>query len=114
MYRKEIETFLKRVSVWTERYAPDTYRISLEDGSAKGLGKAEREYLSEFASKLRTKEDVKDICKGLMESYEVPAQEFFANVYRVLFGKDHGPRLAEFMEVYGRAKVAEAMERVLE
>jgi lysyl-tRNA synthetase class 1 len=111
--KEEVRVFLERIKRWIDNYAPDEYKISLKDGSAKGLGKGEREYLSEFASGLRGKSDVKELCRDIMGERGIGAKEFFANVYKVLFGKDHGPRLAEFVEVYGRSKVADAIDGVL-
>jgi lysyl-tRNA synthetase class 1 len=111
--REEIEIFLGRIKRWVDRYAPETYKITLKDGSAKGLTKEQRKYLLEFTSGLKGEGDVKELCKDIMKQHNITAKEFFATAYEVLFGKDHGPRLAEFVEIYGRSKVADTIHGVL-
>ncbi len=110
--RDEVRVFLARVKKWADAYAPESYRITMQP-CAKGLGKKEKGYLLGFAGGLRGTEGVKELCRSLMEKEGIPSKEFFANVYMLLFGKDHGPRLAEFVEVYGRNRVADAIEDAL-
>jgi lysyl-tRNA synthetase class 1 len=38
-------------------------------------------------------------------------KEFFPIIYRVLIGKERGPRLANFILTAGRAKIAEILEK---
>jgi len=47
-------------------------------------------------------------------SVGVEATEMFKIVYSVLIGKDKGPRLASFMLIVGKDRLAEILDRFLE
>jgi lysyl-tRNA synthetase class 1 len=111
---KRMKDELKRIKNWAENYGPDEYRIGIKkkisDKIKKKLGAKRMNYLADFGRELEKTDDVKKLCRSFIKQNKIPAKEFFASVYLALFGSEQGPRLADFIEVYGRKKVARILK----
>lgn len=110
---KEVLTAAKN---WLEKYAPEKYKFSLDNGGwdkAK-LSKKQEHSLIELSKELskNIKEDeLVGIFKTISENNGITMKEFFNGVYTVLFGKDSGPRLSQFIMAVGKEKIAKILKK---
>ncbi len=98
---------------WTQEYAPEDFRFTLrsaEDepvaldpatlGALRALRTEVAEHLDDHDEKsLNTR--IYDIAREA----GLEPKDFFTSMYRVLVGKDHGPRLAGFIFTIGRDRI---------
>jgi len=103
---------------WIRTYAPPDFRFSLRslDGPAVSLTQTEAEAVRRFREDLEQHLDDYDE-KRLSEAIYDTAREaglepkdFFTVIYRLLIGRERGPRLAGFILIVGRRRVLERLE----
>ncbi len=95
-----LEEWAKYARVYIEKYAPDSEKFSIQKElpeAAKDLNDLQKELLKKIAEKLDSEEDAEafqthiyDVGKEL----GLNGKETFAAIYKVLIGKDHGPKAA--------------------
>ncbi len=98
---------------WLRDFAPEDFRFSLrtssddvvELDSRVAVAVAElsilvRDYLGKVAEN-----EFSNLMYDLMHSHRLESSEFFPAVYKVLIGKEKGPRLVNFLHVLGTEKV---------
>lgn len=98
---------------WITECAPEDFRFALrKDGSVATLGVNELTAVRKIRDEVLPKMDVVDE-KGLSELVYAVAQEvglepkaLFTAVYQALIAKDQGPRLASFMKIIGKERIA--------
>ena len=97
---------------WITRYAPESFRFHLKPADAEPaqISEAERGVLVRFKEDLEARFDTYDE-KSLSEAiYAIaqeagmPPKELFALIYRILIGKEMGPRLAGFILNIGKER----------
>lgn len=115
---KDIKDRLPRAMNWTDKYAPDQYRIKLRE-------KPNKEFFAHLDDK--EQEMVKELIRGLdsnwnLESltnllYEIPKKvsaeneikqnqkNYFRILYQLICGSDTGPRLPTFFMALGQEKI---------
>jgi lysyl-tRNA synthetase class 1 len=102
---------------WIRTYAPPDFRFSLRslDGPAVRLTQTEAEAVRRFREDLEQHLDDYDE-KRLSEAIYATAREaglepkdFFTVIYRLLIGRERGPRLAGFILIVGRRRVLERL-----
>ncbi|MCF7952990.1 MAG: lysine--tRNA ligase, partial [Spirochaetales bacterium] len=105
---------------WVKTYAPEDFRFSLNTGDAEAielepsLQKAIQKLhgVVDRLDKLSEKELAEEIYTAAHDS-EVEPRELFEAAYRVLIGKEKGPRLAGFIKTCGREKVLKILKNYL-
>jgi lysyl-tRNA synthetase class 1 len=119
----DINERLPRAFAWTEKYAPEEYRIILRTEPNKtyfnNLGNLQQDMVRQLISKLEANWTVEkltdliyDIPKqtGLSEEQTKSAQrDFFKNLYNLLIDKEKGPRLPSFFIAVGKEKIKELL-----
>ncbi|MFP4426245.1 MAG: lysine--tRNA ligase [Spirochaetaceae bacterium] len=98
---------------WINTYAPEEFRFSLrsaEEGPIE-IDPGMREVVIELRDRLATEYEERDE-KGIQElvyevsrSHGVEPKEFFPVMYRILVGKEKGPRLGGFIKTIGKERV---------
>lgn len=97
---------------WITEFAPEEFKFSLRSGDSEVLDFSEGITasigdLAQAVDGLDAFEE-KELAEKIYEiahSHEVEPAEFFTAVYRVLIGKEKGPRLAGFIMTIGKEKI---------
>ncbi|MCD6381718.1 MAG: lysine--tRNA ligase [Candidatus Aenigmarchaeota archaeon] len=114
--KKCIYNRLLLVKNWIERFAPEMKitlnekapKLVVEDDEIKALEKFSK-ILGEAESEDELYEKIYSICKD----YEMKPQRFFSLLYKILIGKEQGPRLATFVFTVGKEKVKKLLDDAL-
>ncbi|MBN1696710.1 MAG: lysine--tRNA ligase [Spirochaetales bacterium] len=103
---------------WITTYAPDTFRFSLRppDAEAIPLDSSQKEAVSALRKELASSFDSFDE-KSLSEFFytiagnnDMDPKELYKTLYRVLIGKEMGPRLAAFILTIGKERIISLLE----
>ena len=113
---KQVEKRLWRAKTWVERFAPEQ-KITVNENPPKDLDlnddlKNIIKELKDVLSKDVTEEELNSTFFDLCRENDVKPKQFFKTMYKIIFSKDHGPRLAPFILTIGKDKVRELLERV--
>lgn len=110
---------IKYAKLWLENYAPDEYRFDMSKevpNEAKSLSEEQKKYLSKIIPLMT--DDVKP--EGLQVSlYElakslgIQTKDAFAAIYLSFIGKSHGPRAGMLLSKFGKEKVVERIEVII-
>ncbi|TVR67155.1 MAG: lysine--tRNA ligase [Spirochaetaceae bacterium] len=105
---------------WVTTFAPEEFRFSLVDPAVTPpvpLSEAEgeavrllRNLVEEKLDELSEK-DVQDGIYGIARDSALEPRDLFTTLYRILVGKDQGPRLGGFFKTLGRERVLAILER---
>ncbi len=104
------------VKNWLEKYAPEDFKFSVQEKFKGKLGTKEKEILKILSKKLSDKnwtgvnlhEEMYILCKN----NDLEPKDFFKAAYKVLIGKEKGPRLADFILEIGRKKASELFGKI--
>jgi lysyl-tRNA synthetase class 1 len=95
-----LEDWAKYARVYVEKYAPDSEKFSVQKelpDEAKELSDKQKELLKKIASELDSEKDAENFQTHIYEigkELGLNGKETFAAIYKVLIGKDHGPKAA--------------------
>ena len=98
--KEGLEEWATYAKVWVEKYAPENAKFLVQKelpAAAKELSDKQKELLQKVASEI---DDAKDAEEFQTRIYEIGKElglngkETFAAIYKVLIGKDHGPKAA--------------------
>jgi lysyl-tRNA synthetase class 1 len=106
----------KRVSNWLEKYAGDDMKFEVQDKVKVKLNVKEKKALIELREVLGKKKYKEDelfnefykICEGV----GISNKDFFNVAYRVIIGKERGPRLALLILNVGQEKIVKLLGMV--
>jgi lysyl-tRNA synthetase, class I len=105
---EQVKERLRSAKNWVETFASDNYKFQLVEKVPWKLNKKEREVVDKVLSKIDNKitdkelhEEIYKICK---ES-EYEPRDFFSLFYKMLIGKEKGPRLASFLLTIGEDRL---------
>ncbi|MBP7055655.1 MAG: glutamate--tRNA ligase [Candidatus Omnitrophica bacterium] len=117
LYKVRIKTVSEIVAM-TDYFFSDAYSVE-EKGVEKYLSSKEnKEVVGAFASKLKGLTDfshssIEDVCRAMAEERKLKASQIIHPTRVALSGKTTGAGLFEMMEVLGKDKVVERMDKVL-
>ncbi len=115
--RKRLRTRATCAANWLKKYAPKDFTFSVQEECSVELSDSEMKLFSEIASKLVEKEwtdtALHEEMYILAKNNGVPVKDFFRQAYRILVGKEKGPRLASFILEIGRERVAGLLEKAV-
>ncbi|MFO8065367.1 MAG: lysine--tRNA ligase [Spirochaetia bacterium] len=102
---------------WTQTFAPEDFRFTLRTGSEapEPVGEAERAALGDVREEVernfdaRGEKELEQALYEIAQKHGFASKDFFTLMYRVLIGKDKGPRLAGFMQTIGRERVLDIL-----
>jgi lysyl-tRNA synthetase class 1 len=102
---------------WTKGFSPDSFRFALRDrgceplelspGERKAIGLLRREIEEHLDT--HDEKSLSEAIYTLAGAAEMEPKEFFKLVYRVLIGKEMGPRLAGFLLTIGKSRALEIL-----
>ena len=98
---------------WIQYFAPEDFRFTLRTGEEQpeAVSEAARAALHDVRRVVEggiAEQDEKQLEQALYDTAQkhgFASKEFFALMYRVLIGRDKGPRLAGFLKTIGRERV---------
>ena len=108
---------LHKAKIWLKKYAPEEAKFTIQKEIPKNivLDEKEKEILKRIA-KLMHENDYNE--KSLFEEFYnqsnaigMKPQDFFKAAYKVLLDKERGPKLAPFILMLGKEKVAKLFEK---
>ncbi len=114
------ERLAKRLQLaknWLDKYAPEDIKFSVQEDVPKGikLSDKEKEALRLLAEALKGKEweqqELFNEFYSICRKTGIKNTDFFRAAYNVLLNKDRGPKLAPFILVLGKERVAGLFER---
>ena len=114
--RERLAKRLQLAKNWLDKYAPDDVKFTVQEKVPEGLklSQKEKDALHEVAKVLREKEwkqqELFNEFYNICQKTEVKNTDFFRAAYNVLLNKDRGPKLAPFILVLGKEKVAGLFE----
>lgn len=115
------ERLVKRLQLaknWLDKYAPEDVKFTVQETVPKGikLAEKEKEALHEVAKALKEKDweqqDLFNEFYSICQKVGIKNTDFFRAAYNVLLNKGRGPKLAPFILVLGKERVAGLFERV--
>src|SRR6185437_5054723 len=95
-----LEEWAKYAKVYVEKYAPDSEKFLIQKelpDAAKNLNDTQKELLKRIATELENVTDAEEFQTQIYEfgkELGLNGKETFAAIYKVLIGKDHGPKAA--------------------
>ncbi|MFO7780498.1 MAG: lysine--tRNA ligase, partial [Spirochaetia bacterium] len=103
---------------WIENFAPEEFRFSLRTGTEEPepVGEEERAALHDVRAEVdanfatRGEKELEQALYEIAQAHGFASRDFFSLMYRVLIGKEKGPRLAGFMQTIGRERVLRILE----
>lgn len=103
---------------WITKFAPDDFRFRLRspDDPLPELTAGEKAVVRDVLTALEpdfdgfTEETLGEALYGVMQKHDLKAGQFFKLMYRVLLGRDRGPRLAGFILTVGKEKILALLE----
>tara|TARA_Y100000310_G_scaffold150693_1_gene150221 strand:+ start:4243 stop:5730 length:1488 start_codon:yes stop_codon:yes gene_type:complete len=103
----------KRVSNWLEKYAGDDMKFEVQDKIKVKLNAKEKKALIELRNVLEKKKYKEDELFNefykICESVGISNKDFFNVAYRVIIGKERGPRLALLILNVGQGKIVKLL-----
>src|SRR3989344_566210 len=101
---------------WLEKYAPEDMKFKLQEKVSVKVSEKERRAVKLLSESLKKKElDEKSLFEEfykIIEKSGVEGKDFFSLVYKILIGKEKGPKLAPFILIVGKEKICELLDRV--
>ncbi len=95
---------------WLQKHAPEEFLFTVQEKCPIKLKKEEKEILQELADKLLEQDwmdvDLHEEMYLLCKKRGFQPKDFFTLTYKVLIGKEKGPRLAAFILEIGKEKAA--------
>lgn len=113
---KELLARVEKAREWVEKYAPDEQKFVLQkELSEMVLTDGQREAIRSVVKFVREKnpkeQELFNYFYEVMKQHGLRQSEFFTPFYRILLGKERGPRLASFLLALGD-KALRLLERV--
>ncbi len=113
--KKALLSRLRKAKYWVENYAPENFRISLSDEKIEieERFKPLIQKLSERIKNLETEEEILKATYDTIKELNLEPKEAFQVLYRILIGKEKGPRFGRLVLLLGKEKVLERFQRFL-
>lgn len=98
--KEGLEEWAKYAQVWVEKYAPDNAKFLVQKEvptAAKDLSGKQKELLQRIVSEIDAVNDAEEFQTHIYsvgKELGLNGKETFATIYKVLIGKDHGPKAA--------------------
>ena len=114
--RERFEARAKCAWYWITECAPEDFRFALRtDGGKAELSTSETAALCKIRDELLPQMDALDekafstALYDVAHACEIEPKALFTAVYQALIGKDQGPRLAGFMKIIGKERLAQLL-----
>lgn len=104
--RKEDEEHLKQraenADYWLEKFAPEDVKFEVKEKLPKiSIDEKQKEFLSSLSEKMSPinweAEAIHNAIYDTSESVKIPIKTAFESIYKIILGKDKGPRAGYFL-----------------
>ncbi len=102
--RRDVERRLRYAKNWLEKYAPDRLKFSIPERVEIEFDEDERKFLELYANRLRedmNAEDIHNLVYSVARELKLKPSKAFQAIYKVILGKDYGPRAGYFIKSLG-------------
>jgi lysyl-tRNA synthetase class 1 len=104
---------------WIQNFAPEEFRFTLRTGNEEPeeVSEAERAALGDVRAEVesgisgRDEKELEQALYDIAQKHEFASKDFFSLMYRVLIGREKGPRLAGFLQTIGAERVLRILSR---
>ncbi len=99
----DVERRLKYCRVWLEKYAPENLRFKLNTDRVE-LSDEERRFIEKYSERLRedmNAEEIHTLVYEVAKEQGIDANRAFKAIYKILVGKEQGPRVGYFIKSLG-------------
>ncbi|MCX8172185.1 MAG: lysine--tRNA ligase, partial [Archaeoglobaceae archaeon] len=100
---EDVERRLKYCKVWLEKYAPNNLKFEIIRGKVE-LSEEEKKFIKRYSERLKetmTAEEIHTLVYEVAKELQIDAGNAFKTIYRILIGKDQGPRVGYFIKSLG-------------
>jgi lysyl-tRNA synthetase class 1 len=117
---KLLQERIKYAKVWLEDYAPEEYRFKMTEKApetVKDLSLEQKRYLGEVIKLFDNKVDADSLqlaLYNLAKEKRIQTKDAFSAIYLAFIGKNHGPRAGMLLTNFGKEKVIDRIESILE
>ncbi|HWY79627.1 MAG TPA: lysine--tRNA ligase [Candidatus Sulfotelmatobacter sp.] len=117
--KEGLEEWAKYAKLWIEEYAPESVKFLVQKElpeAAKNLSEKQKELLQKTASEVDASEDAEALQTRIYtigKEIGLNGKETFAAIYKVLIGKDHGPKAAWLILSLEKKFVKERFEEAI-
>ena len=116
--RRRMERRAQCAWAWIRTFAPEEFRFTLRTGAEEpeAVSEAERAALHDVRAEVeanfdaRGEKELEQALYDIAQGHGFSSKEFFSLMYRVLIGREKGPRLAGFLQTIGRERVLQILE----
>ena len=107
---ERLKTRAKCAWNWLQKYAPEDMKFHVQNEASIKLGEKEKEAVNKLINYLEKHEKVEekllyDEFYNIAKGSGIEPSEFFKACYRILIGKERGPKLAGFILTLGKERV---------
>lgn len=118
--KKVVEQLLEKIAVWLERYAPERYKFSLQQGlpsQVKQLSSEQKQFLAKILKLYESQtswlgEDLHAEIHRIRKELGIDPKQAFAAIYLAFLGKDSGPQVGWFLAAMDRNFVFERLKQI--
>ena len=117
--RERLQVRCRCAWAWITNFAPEEFRFSLSDENSEPVSVSDDErkalrdlssYIEQYLDNLSEKEFSAYIYKACADN-GIENADFFRIVYKVLIGKEKGPKLAGFLKACSKEKLVNILSR---
>jgi len=104
-----------KVKNWLDKYAGEDMKFKFQDKIKIKLNDKEKKVLADLRNMLKKDISEEDLFNGFYDianKNQVKGPEFFKLVYKVLIGKEKGPRLAGLILALGKERVGKLLSQI--
>lgn len=115
-----LEERIKYAKVWVENYAPSDYQFKMTNKipeEAKNLNSTQKKYLrgiKKIFNDDATAESLQVTLYELSKEMGIPTKDAFSAIYWSFIGKSHGPRAGMLLTNFGKDKVFDRIDEVVD
>ena len=117
MDKKRLNTILSCARNWIKEYAPEQYKFNLNEKAPEiKLSEQEKTAVKEIVKlikKTKKEGEIAEGMRGIINEQKLNPREFFPLIYKILFNKDRGPKLAQFISLAEKSKILNLLEQAL-
>ena len=119
--KKEIENRVEIAKKWLEKFAPETYKFTIQQNipnEVKKLSDEQKEFLGKISDIIKSKakwtgEDLHPKIHEIRKSMNIDPRNAFSAIYLIFIGKDSGPQAGWLLASLDRNFVLERLEEII-
>ncbi|MCS7144076.1 MAG: lysine--tRNA ligase [Archaeoglobaceae archaeon] len=100
---EDVERRLKYCKVWLEKYAPSSLKFELISGKVE-LNEEERRFVEKYSERMKetmSADEIHTLVYEVAKELGIDASKAFKAIYKILVGKEQGPRAGYFIKSLG-------------